>query len=133
MEKILNDKIIEMIHALGNEIKEDPRATALQSAADTYNESNELRTLITEYNVHQTALSAEYSKEEHDEDVIRSIEKRLEELYNEITNCAAYADYAHAKDEYDAYYSEVLAELEFAITGHRPCSHDCSCCDGGCH
>lgn len=132
MENILNEKIVEMIHALGKEIKEDPRAAALQSAADIYNESTELRTLITEYNVHQTALSAEYSKDDRDDDVIRNIEKRLEELYNQITNCAAYTDYAHAKDEYDAYYSEVLAELEFAITGHRPCSHDCSSC-GGCH
>lgn len=132
MENILNEKLIEMIHALGKEIKEDPRAAALQTAADVYNESAELRTLITEYNVHQTALSAEYSKEEHDEDVIRSIEKRLEDLYNEITNLPAYADYTRAKDEYDAYYAEVLGELEFAITGHRPCSHDCSSC-GGCH
>lgn len=132
MEKVLNEKIIEMIHALGKEIKEDPRAAALQTAADIYNESAELRTLITEYNVHQTALSAEYSKEDSDEDVIRNIEKRLEELYNEITNNDAYVDYTRAKDEYDAYYSEILAELEFAITGHRPCSHDCSSC-GGCH
>lgn len=132
MEKILNDKIIEMIHVLGNEIKEDPRATALQGAADIYNESSELRALITEYNVHQTALSAEYSKEDHDNDVIKNIENRLDELYNEITTCAAYVDYMRAKEEYDAYYAEILGELEFAITGHRPCSHDCSSC-GGCH
>ncbi|MBE6707998.1 MAG: YlbF family regulator [Ruminococcaceae bacterium] len=132
MEKILNEKITEMIHALGKEIKEDPRAGALQTAADIYNDSAELRTLITEYNVHQTALSAEYSKDDQDEDVIRNIEKRLEELYNEITNNDAYVAYTQAKDEYDAYYSEILAELEFAITGHRPCSHDCSSC-GGCH
>ncbi len=132
MENILNEKIIEMIHALGKEIKEDPRASALQTAADIYNDSAELRTLITEYNVHQTALSAEYSKDEQDEDVIKNIEKRLEELYNEVTNNDAYIAYTTAKDEYDAYYSEILAELEFAITGHRPCSHDCSSC-GGCH
>jgi len=132
MENILNEKIVEMIHALGEEIKADPRAASLQTAADIYNDSAELRTLITEYNVHQTALSAEYSKEEHDEDVVRSIEKRLEDLYNEITNNEAYLAYTEAKDAYDAYYTEILAELEFAITGHRPCSHDCSSC-GGCH
>lgn len=132
MENILNEKLIEMIHALGAEIKADPKAAALQTAADVYNESAELRTLITEYNVHQAALSAEYSKEEHDEDVVRNIEKRLEDLYNEITNLPAYVDYMNAKEAYDAYYAEVLGELEFAITGHRPCSHDCSSC-GGCH
>lgn len=132
MENILNDKIIEMIHALGEEIKADPRAAALKTAAAAYNESDELRTMITEYNVHQTALSKEYGKEEHDNAVIRDIEKRLGELYDQITNSAAYSDYIRAKEEYDAYYNEICAELEFAITGSRPCSHDCSSC-GGCH
>lgn len=132
MENVLNEKITEMIHALGHEIKEDPRAAALQAAADAYNASNELHALITEYNVNQTALQAEYSKDDRDDAVITSIEKRLEELYNQITELDAYSAYARAKEEYDAYYSEVLAELEFAITGSRPCSHDCSSC-GGCH
>ncbi len=131
MENILNEKIIELVHALGKEIKEDPRAAALQTAADAYNESTELHGLITEYNVHQTALSEEYAKDERDSAVIASIEKRLEELYNQIVSLDAYESYARAKDEYDAYYNEILAELEFAITGQRPCSHDCSSC-GGC-
>lgn len=132
MENVLNEKVIEMIHALGKEIKEDPRAAALQAAADTYNESHELHALITEYNVNQTALSAEYGKDDRDSTVISQIENRLEELYDQITALDVYSDYARAKEEYDAYYSEVLAELEFAITGSRPCSHDCSSC-GGCH
>ncbi len=132
MANVLNEKITEMIHALGKEIKEDPRAAALQTAADAYNASSELHTLITEYNVHQTALSEEYAKDERDTAVITSIEKRLEELYNQIVGLEAYEAYARAKDEYDAYYNEILAELEFAITGSRPCSHDCSSC-GGCH
>lgn len=132
MENILNEKIKEMIHALGHEIKKDPRAEALQTAAEVYNASAELHSLITEYNVHQTALSEEYAKDERDNAVISSIEKRLEELYDKITGLEAYETYARAKDEYDSYYNEVLAELEFAITGSRPCTHDCSCCDG-CH
>ena len=132
MENVLNEKMIEMIHALGKEIKEDPRAAALQTAADAYNECTDLHTLITEYNVHQTALQEEYAKDERDMAVIGSIEKRLEALYNDITTLDVYAAYARAKEDYDAFYAEVLGELEFAITGSRPCSHDCSSC-GGCH
>ncbi|MBQ7827868.1 MAG: YlbF family regulator [Clostridia bacterium] len=132
MENVLNEKIIEMIHALGKEIKADPRVAALQAAADTYNECHELHALITEYNVNQTALHEEYTKDERNDVVIHQIENRLEELYNKITELDVYSAYARAKEEYDAYYNEVLAELEYAITGSRPCSHDCSSC-GGCH
>lgn len=132
MENILSEKIVEMIHALGEEIKNDPRCAALKDAAAVYNESHELNALITEYNVHQTALSEEYSKEERDEDVIRNIENRLEELYTQITGLDVYSDYARAKEEYDSYYNEIVSELEYAITGHKPCAHDCSSC-GGCH
>ena len=132
MENVLNEKSIEMIHALGKEIKEDPRAAALQAAADAYNECHELHALITEFNVNQTAMQAEYSKEDRDDVVIHQIENRLEELYNQITALDEFSAYTRAKEEYDAYYNEVLAELEFAITGSRPCSHDCSSC-GGCH
>ena len=132
MANVLNEKMIEMIHALAKEIKEDPRAGALQAAADKYNDCTELHTLITEYNVHQTALQAEYSKEDRDMTVVQNIENRLEELYNKITTLDEYAAYARAKEDYDAFYAEVLGELEFAITGSRPCSHDCSSC-GGCH
>lgn len=132
MENVLNEKMIEMIHALGKEIKEDPRAAALQAAADAYNECHDLHNLITEYNVNQTALQAEYGKEDRDMTVIDNIEKRLEELYDKITSLDVYAAYARAKADYDEFYAEVLGELEFAITGSRPCSHDCSSC-GGCH
>ena len=132
MENVLNEKMIEMIHALGKEIKADPRAAALQTAADVYNDCTELHNLIMEYNVHQTAMQAEYSKEDRDMTVIQNIENRLEELYNQITALDVYTAYARAKEDYDAFYAEVLGELEFAITGSRPCSHDCSSC-GGCH
>ena len=132
MENILNDKIVEMIHALGKEIKEDPRASALQTAADTYNESVELRTLITEYNVHQTALSAEFGKEEREEAVIHSIQNRINELYELITHNDSYQNFVRAKEESDAFVKMVNAELEFFITGHRSCSHDCSSCHADC-
>lgn len=132
MENILNERIIEMLHALGEEIKNDPRSIACINATAAYSESHELNALITEYNVHQTALSEEYSKETRDEDVIRNIESRLEELYAQITGLDVYSDYIRAKEEYDAYFNEIESELQYVVTGHKPCAHDCSSC-GGCH
>ena len=132
MENILNEKLMELIHALGEEIKADDRVAALKDAAKAYNESSELLALITEYNVNQTALSAEYGKDDRDDAVIESIERRLEELYNQVMNNESYKNYLDAKDAYDSFYGEICAELEYTITGNRPCSHDCSSC-GGCH
>ncbi len=131
--EILTENLKSATHALGELIKADPRTAALKAAADKYNTSDELNRLITEYNVQQTALSNEYAKDERDEAIIHSIENRMNELYDEVTGNATYSDYVRAKEEYDALYNEVLAEIEFAITGNRPCAHDCSCCGGGCH
>lgn len=131
--ELISESMKNAAHALGELIKADARTVALKAAADKYNASGELNRLITEYNVQQTALSNEYAKDERDEAVIKNIETRLNELYDEVTANAEYTDYINAKDEYDALYNEILAELEFAVTGNRPCAHDCSSCGGGCH
>ena len=31
------------------------------------------------------------------------------------------------------FMNEVNGEITYQITGERPCAHDCSCCEGGCH
>ena len=61
-----------------------------------------------------------------------SIQDRIDQLYDKITGHPVYTAYVEAKEAFDALTNEVYAELQFVITGQRPCNHDCSSCGGGC-
>lgn len=129
---VLTKEMKEIIKELGDVIKNDSRYTEFKKSSDAYFESSEVNRKITEYNVHQTALSEEYAKEVKDQAVIESITKRVNELYHEITESKEYVDYVAAKELYDEFMEAVRAEIEFAVSGQKSCSHDCSSC-GGCH
>lgn len=132
MTEILNKDVEETIMHLGALIRKDPRTAALSEAEDKYNSDPEMTRLVMEYNVQQSALAAQYQTEERDEELIRSIEGRINEIYDAVTKNELYEAYIRAKADYDELYNEVQSKLEFAITGRSPCTHDCSTC-GGCH
>ncbi|MCQ2424222.1 MAG: YlbF family regulator [Clostridia bacterium] len=131
--EMLKQPTLDAIHQLGQMLKEDSRAATFLTAEHDYVTSPALNRLLAEYNANQAALAAEYGKgEEMDKEVISAIENRLNELYDGITGDASYDAYVRAKEDYDAMMETVVTELQYAITGERPCTHDCSTC-GGCH
>lgn len=133
MEK-LSEKMIEIITLLGEEIKKSESFAALKTVADAYMQDEALKSAIEEYNIQQTALATvSASNKENGDDISSVIEKRLEELYDEIVGNASYQAYMTEKEKYDEYYRSVMDELQFAITGVRPCTHDCSSCSSHCH
>ncbi len=132
MADYISKEIREATEALARLIRADKRYQEYEAAAKQYEGDAEVIRMITEYNVHQTALSAEFGKEDRDEAVIRSIQNRIDELYEQITHNDSYQNFVRAKEESDAFVKMVNAELEFFITGHRSCSHDCSSCHADC-
>ena len=56
-----------------------------------------------------------------------------QQQYDQITTHPAYMAYVDAKDAFDALTNAIMGELQFAITGQRPCAHDCSSCASKCH
>lgn len=132
MAEILTKEVEEAIMHLGALVRKDPRTAALNAAEEKYNNDPEMTRLIMEYNVQQSALAAQYQTEERDQDLIHSIEGRINEIYDAVTKNELYEAYIRAKADYDEFNSEIQAKLEFAITGRSPCTHDCSSC-GGCH
>ncbi|MBQ8642208.1 MAG: YlbF family regulator [Clostridia bacterium] len=138
MEEMLTPAMKETIAALGELIKADPRHTAIQTAIAEYERSEELNGMIAEYNTQQNLLSDLYGKthgeasDEAGEDMRDTIQNRIDELYDQITNHPVYTAYVSAKEAFDALTNEVYGELQFVITGQRPCSHDCSSCGSGC-
>ena len=131
MADILTKEMMETVMHLGSLVRNDPRTDALKAAEDAYNNSEEMTRLVDEYNGQQSALAEAYAAEERDEALIGQIEKRINEIYDAVTNNDLYAAYIRAKADYDELYSEVSAKLEFAITGRTPCARNCSSC-GGC-
>ena len=132
MADYISKEIREATEALAKLIRADKRYQAYEAAAKEYENDNEVLRMITEYNVHQTALSAEFGKEDRDEAVIVSIQKRIDDLYDAITHNESYQNFIRVKEESDAFVKMVNAELEFFITGRRACTHNCSTCHADC-
>lgn len=125
-------EILELATMLGQAIKADPRAVAMENAMAAYNTDEGLQGLMLEFNVQQTALQEEYKKPEVDQAMIEAIENRMNELVGQITASQVYVNAAEAQKAMDELMNEVYGEIEFQITGHRPCSHDCGSCGSDC-
>ena len=125
--------MIENIAALGALVKADDRCKAMMLTIDEYEHSEELNSLIAEYNTQQNILADNYAKENGaDADFQKSVQARINKLYEDITTHPVYSAYVHAKEDFDALINEIYGELQFVITGQRPCTHDCSSCHSEC-
>lgn len=128
-------KIIELAHALGEEIAKSEEIAALESAKDAYEKDAELQKLMSEYEAERQLLGREFSKssEEVDEKVVSELRARIDELTHEICANEVYVAFANAQKGMNDLMASVNAEIKFCITGERPseCTHDCSTC-GGC-
>ena len=78
-------EIFELASALGQKLKEDERLIALENAKTAYEQNKELQTYLVEYDVQQRAMQKAVTQEERDIDLIQSIQRRIDELYDLIT------------------------------------------------
>ena len=128
MEEILTPEMKAAVAALGELVKADARNLAIQRAIDEYEHSEDLNNLIAEYNTQQDLLADAYAKGEADDDFKAAIQTRIDSLYDSITTHPVYTAYIEAKQAFDALTTEIYGELQYVITGQRPCTHDCSSC-----
>ena len=126
-------EVMELAAELGKLIKKDPRVVEMTRAEEAYEKDTKLQGAIQEYNTQSEALSAEYKKPVQDNEFIKIIENRIHDLYNEIMSNPNMLAYTKAQDAVNEFMNEVNGEITYQITGERPCAHDCSCCEGGCH
>lgn len=133
MENTLSKEMIEKIAELGSLVKADDRCKAIEMTIDEYEHSAELNSLIAEYNTQQNILADNYAKEDGaDAEFAKTVQARINTLYDQITSHPVYSAYVNAKQDFDDLINEIYGELQFAITGQRPCSHDCSSCHSDC-
>ncbi|MBP3368097.1 MAG: YlbF family regulator [Clostridia bacterium] len=132
--EILTNEMKEIIAQLGELVKADARHRAIQETIEEYERSEELNAKIAEYNAQQNILADAYSRGEEITDELRdTVQERIDALYNEITSHPVYVAYLNAKQNFDELTNEIFAELQFVITGSRPCSHNCSSCHSDCN
>lgn len=125
-------EIMELAAQLGQAIKADDRITMMNEAREAYEKDEAIQKLMLEYNAQQIALAEEYKKDPVDEKIIEAIENRLEAIVAEVTSNPIFVMVNSAQEAVNKLMNEVNAEIEFQITGERPCSHDCHSCGGGC-
>ena len=128
-------KIIELAHALGEEIAKSDEIKNLERAKSIFDADEELQAKMREYETDRTLLGQEFSKADGaDQNVITSIKERLEELSRVIAANEKYIEFANAQKAMNDLMNSVNAEIKFCITGERPstCTHDCSSCGADC-
>ena len=130
-------KIIELAHALGEEIAKSEEMNNLKVAKDAYDRDATLQAKMSEYEAERTLLGQEFSKEAKDVDqkAIADLRARIEELSKEICVNEVYITFANAQNALNELMNSVNAEIKYCITGERPsaCTHDCSTCKGCSH
>ena len=125
-------EIMELAAQLGQAIKADARVAKMEEAKVAYEKDEQIQKLMLEYNAQQIAMAEEYKKDPVDEKIIEAIENRLNQIVEEVTSNATFIAINEAQEAVQALMTEVNAEIEFQITGQRPCSHDCSSCGSDC-
>ena len=130
-------KIIELAHALGEEIAKSDEIKNLNSKKEIFYSNEELQAKMREYEAERLLLGQEFAKEngEADEKAIANLKARIEELTKEISTSPIYMEFANAQKAMNDLMASVNAEIKFCITGERPqtCTHDCSTCSGCSH
>lgn len=125
-------EIMELAAQLGQAIKADARIAKMEEAKVAYEKDEKIQALMLEYNTQQIALAEEYKKETVDQKIIEAIENRLNEIVESVTSSETFIMINKAQEDVNTLMNEVNAEIEFQITGQRPCAHDCSSCGSDC-
>ena len=125
-------EIMELAAQLGQAIKADERIAKMEEARIAYEKDEELQKLMLEYNSQQIAMAEEYKKDPVDQQIIEAIEHRLDEIVSAVTSSPVFVMVNEAQEAVNKLMSEVNSEIEFQITGQRPCTHDCSSCGSDC-
>ncbi len=128
-------KIIELAHALGEEIAKSEEIKELNRAKNAFDSDEQLQAKMSEYEAERMLLGQEFSKADGEADkiAIANLKNRMSELSREIGEHPLYVDFEKAQKAMNELMASVNAEIKFCITGERPssCTHDCSTC-GGC-
>ena len=110
-------KVIELAHALGEEIARSEEIKNLEAAKDAYERDAELQAKMSEYETERRLLGEEFSKNpsEADEKAIADLRARIEELTAEICASEVYMNFANAQQA----MNELMKDKTCFVIAHR--------------
>ena len=124
--------MMEVAAQLGQIIKESDTYRELEKAKEEYDNNEKIKQYMQEYQVDRQALENAAAQENPETLVIETLQNRLDELYKLITEDPSFIRLNNAQTAVNELMEQVNNEITFAITGQRPCTHNCSTCHG-CH
>jgi cell fate (sporulation/competence/biofilm development) regulator YlbF (YheA/YmcA/DUF963 family) len=134
--------IIEAARALGKAIQEDERYIKLQEVTHVADNDQSLQNAIGDFNLKRLSINNEASKEDRDEEKIRTMNEELRAIYAGIMENPNMIAYNDAKNELDALVQRATGIISMCAEGADPatadynaaasCGGNCSSC-GGCH
>ena len=124
--------MMEVAAQLGQIIKESDTYRELEKAKEEYDNNEKIKQYMQEYQVDRQALENAAAQENPETLVIETLQNRLDELYKLITEDPSFIRLNNAQTAVNELMEQVNNEITFAITGQRPCTHNCSTCNG-CH
>ena len=113
----MTDKMTSLVNDLGEELRESAEVREYLAARDAYAADRAISEKVAEYNVQRMVYEQESAKDEKDTLLLDQIQKRMDDLYGEIT-------------ENDV-INRVLQSFVIPEEEHS-CGGDCGHC-GGCH
>lgn len=127
-------EILDMAQALGEAIKADARTARFQKAKEAYDADEKLVSAVKEYNVQKMAMNEQLKAENPDQAVTDAIQRRIEEIYEEIIASPVMAEYSEAEKALNDFINLVNMTITCAITGESMgCTEEkCKTC-GHCH
>ncbi len=124
--------ITEQTHELGKLIKESAEMAAYKAAEERQMNDEEAKKLMQEFNLNRMNLARDMQEGKVTQE--EAVKKNNEAFEAMVERSEVIKEFIEAKKNFDAVISEINGILNYYITGQEPgCTHDCSCCSGGCH
>ncbi len=122
-----------LIATLGEALQQDSAVVEYNAAREAYGNDTEITGAVNEYNVQRMLLDEQRAAAEPDEVLLKSMEERIQVLYEKIMAAESMKELARCENNLNALLNEVNAEImSYIIPQSDSCSGDCHSC-GGCH
>lgn len=122
----LNETLTALAQQLGTAILNTPEMQRMNRAEAAVQANEVLQKMLEEYSIHNRAMA-----EHPDAAFADSLTDRVKTLADEIEADSDYTEFREAQQDITRMMELVNSEINFAITGERSCSGDCTSC-GGC-
>lgn len=132
--------VIELTRQLGTAIQADDRYKKFVAAKEASDKNPEVAALMDKIDKLRTQYQAEATKESPDENLLGSLDKQFQDVYQSLMSNSNMKDYEAARQEIDAMMNYLMQILYLCVNGEDPktcepqqdhgCSGECSCCSG---